>query len=163
MPMQRQDTCWGIPCAEVQLQSPHSPRCSSSSCPRCNRAPWCYCPVEYMYPPWCRGKRPSSHPYPPLVLISTPHCITGLRSKRASANAGAITVTSTSWKAQPGPFECTHHLQSWVAGLAGCSSSDGTYPPDAPQMCAECAGFPWASQQGRRSCLGEHAEKPPPC
>ena len=36
---------------------------------------------------------PSSHPYLALVLISTAQCITGLRSKRLSANPGAITAT----------------------------------------------------------------------
>ena len=36
---------------------------------------------------------PSSHPYQALVLISTAQCITGLRSKRASANPGGFTVT----------------------------------------------------------------------
>ena len=44
---------------------------------------------------------PSSHPYPPLVLISTPQCITGLRSKRFSANAGTITVTLAARVAAP--------------------------------------------------------------
>ena len=37
---------------------------------------------------------PSSHPCPPLVLISTPKCIAGLRSKTPSANLGTITATS---------------------------------------------------------------------
>ena len=36
----------------------------------------------------------SSHPYQPLVLISTAQCNAGLRRKRVSANPGTITVTS---------------------------------------------------------------------
>ena len=43
---------------------------------------------------------PSSHPYLALVLISTPQCITGLRSKRSCANPATITVTLTECKLQ---------------------------------------------------------------
>ena len=49
---------------------------------------------------------PSSHPCPPLVLISTPQCITGLRSKRSCANPGAITaILGLAWGEAQSP-EC---------------------------------------------------------
>lgn len=58
----------------------------------------------------------------------------------------------------PWLFECTHRVCSWDAGLAGCASRDGTFPPDALQMRAmrrhrrllvgvtggECGALPWA-------------------
>ena len=31
-------------------------------------------------------------------------------------------------------FKCTHCLQGWDAGMAGCVRGDGGFPPDAPQM-----------------------------
>ena len=55
----------------------------------------------------------SSHPYQPLVLISTAQCVAGLRSKRTSANVRTLSLGSPSPTSHRAQRECPATQIAW--------------------------------------------------